>query len=50
MNSFPESLYKQRSRFLGFLGRRALIIYIVHMPLIYLAAYIIIKMIGVMVS
>lgn len=35
---FPETLYKKRSGFLSFLGRKALIIYIVHMPLIYFAA------------
>ncbi len=35
---FPETLYKKRNLFLSFLGRKALIIYIVHMPLIYLTA------------
>lgn len=35
---FPKTLYKKRSGFLSFLGRKALIIYIVHMPLIYFAA------------
>lgn len=36
---FPEKLYIQRVPFFGFLGKNALIIYIVHMPLIYGAAY-----------
>lgn len=36
---FPEKLYIQRAPFFGFLGKNALIIYIVHMPLIYGAAY-----------
>lgn len=36
--SFPDGFYKKRSRFLSLLGRNALIIYIIHMPLIYFAA------------
>lgn len=38
---FPEWSYKKRSRFFAFLGRRSLIIYIAHMPVIFGAAYVI---------
>ncbi len=36
---FPDKLYVRRVPLFGFLGKNALIIYIVHMPLIYGAAY-----------
>ncbi len=36
---FPEWCYEKRMPLFGFLGKKALIIYIVHMPLIYCAAY-----------
>lgn len=39
-NSFPEWMHKSRVPFLGSLGRKALIIYIVHMPAVYVLAYI----------
>ena len=34
-SGFPEWAYPQRSKFFGFLGRKALWIYIAHMPLVY---------------
>lgn len=39
-NSFPEWMHKSRAPFLGSLGRKALIIYIVHMPAVYILAYV----------
>lgn len=36
---FPEYSYKARIPFFGFLGRKAFIIYIVHMPVIYVVLY-----------
>ena len=36
---YPEWVYSKRIPFLGALGRHSLIIYIVHMPVIYAAAY-----------
>lgn len=41
VHSFPEGFYKKHSSFLSFLGRNALVIYIIHMPLIYFAAQLI---------
>lgn len=38
-NGYPETFYKKRAAFFGWLGRKALIIYVVHMPLIYAVAY-----------
>ncbi len=38
-NGYPKHLYKQRIPFLGFLGKKALIIYVIHMPAIYAIAY-----------
>lgn len=38
---FPEWTYKKRSGFFGFLGRKALIIYVAHMPIIFGLSYII---------
>lgn len=38
---YPEWLYPKRVPFLGALGRRSLIIYIVHMPAIYAVSYVI---------
>ncbi len=38
-NGYPETFYQKRVSFFGWLGRKALIIYVVHMPLIYAAAY-----------
>lgn len=38
-NGYPEPFYKQRAAFLGWLGKKALIIYVVHMPIIYAIAY-----------
>lgn len=36
---YPEWCYPKRIPFFGFLGRRSLIIYVVHMPVIFAAAY-----------
>lgn len=38
-NGYPETFYQKRASFFGWLGRKALIIYVVHMPLIYAVAY-----------
>ncbi|MDD6220114.1 MAG: heparan-alpha-glucosaminide N-acetyltransferase domain-containing protein [Clostridia bacterium] len=38
--AFPAFSYKQRSKFLSFLGRHALIIYIIHQPIIYVIFYV----------
>ncbi len=38
-NGYPEQFYKQRIPFFGLLGKKALIIYVVHMPIIYAVAY-----------
>lgn len=43
---FPEWMYPQRIGFFGFLGRNAFIIYIVHMPLIFILTVIIRFIIG----
>lgn len=40
-NGYPEWSYNKRIPFFGFLGKKALIIYIVHMPLVYVIAYVI---------
>lgn len=37
--SFPEWMHKSRAAFLAFLGRNALVIYIAHMPVIYILAF-----------
>ena len=36
---YPEAVYKKRCAFFGFLGKKALIIYVVHMPLIFAVCY-----------
>ncbi len=36
---YPEWCYEKRIPFFGFLGKKALIIYVVHMPLIFAAVY-----------
>lgn len=36
---FPKFMYKQRVKFFSFLGRNALVIYVVHQPVIYAMAY-----------
>lgn len=38
-NGFPAALYKKRCTFLAFLGRHSLIIYIVHIPIVYGLVY-----------
>lgn len=38
---YPEWIYPERVPFFGVLGKRSLIIYIVHMPVIFAAAYVI---------
>ncbi len=40
LNGYPETFYKKRASFFGWLGRKALIIYVVHMPAIYAIAYV----------
>lgn len=47
---FPEYSYKQRIKFFGFLGRKAFIIYIIHMPLIAGIAYVISAVINSIIS
>ncbi len=39
VTSFPDWMYKNRAVFFSFFGKRALIIYIAHMPVIYVAAF-----------
>lgn len=38
-NGWPETFYQKRASFLSWLGRKALMIYIVHMPAVYALAY-----------
>lgn len=38
---YPEWIYPERVPFFGFLGRKSLVIYIIHMPAIFAAAYVI---------
>lgn len=39
VNGYPEWCYPKRVPFFGFLGRKSLLIYIIHMPIIFALAY-----------